>query len=216
MPDEREYLLKNGFLDDSFFADEHFFSVIAEAVSCFKSGGTLFVCGNGGSAADADHICGELLKGFMLRRGLSESEQSEFRRVFGEEGREIASKLQGGIRAVSLLSHPGFTSAFLNDVDGELSFAQQLWALGRRGDMLMGISTGGGAENVKKALITAKIMGIKTVLLTGNRHGECEKYSDTVLRVPDSRTYKIQESHIKMYHAFCAAVEYAMYGNELS
>ncbi len=181
-------------------------------LAAFQAGRTLFCCGNGGSAADAEHICGELLKGFLLRRELPAAEQKEYAAAFGAEGADLAGKLQRGLRAVSLLSHPGFTSAFCNDVDPSLVYAQQLYALGRPGDVLLGISTGGGAANVKFAEMAAKMMGIRSILLTGNRHGICEKYADIVIAVPDSETCRIQELHLPVYHAICAAVEDAMFG----
>ncbi len=180
--------------------------MIATVTGAFREDHTLFTCGNGGSAADADHICGEFLKGFLRRRPLGVELRKEFA-CFGEEGADIAGKLQMGLRSVSLLSHPGFFSAFCNDVDPDLVFAQQLWALARPGDVLLAISTGGGAVNVKKALMTAKAKGVKTILLTGNKHGVCEQYADLVIAVPDSETFRIQELHLPVYHTLCAAVE---------
>jgi len=179
----------------------------------YRQGHKLMVCGNGGSAADADHICGELLKGFLLKRPVSEDAIKEFESGFGAEGVEIAGKLQGGLRAVSLLSHSAFLSAFANDVDPDLMFAQQLWALGRSGDILLAMSTGGNASNVRKALMTARVKGIKSVLLTGNRHGCCEEYADCVVAVPEKETFKIQELHLPVYHAFCAALEERFFGS---
>lgn len=187
-------------------------TMITLAEQTYERGGTLFACGNGGSAADADHICGELLKGFLLRRPLSGDSVNEFETRFGAEGGEIAGKLQGGLRAVSLLSHPAFLSAFANDVDPDLMFAQQLWALGRSGDILLAMSTGGGASNVRKALMTARVKGVKSVLLTGNRHGCCEEYADCVVAVPEKETFKVQELHLPVYHAFCAALEARFFG----
>lgn len=176
--------------------------------------GTLFVCGNGGSAADADHICGELLKGFLLLRPLASEMQDAFKTRFGEEGREMAERLQNGLRAVSLLSHPGFSSAFANDVAPELVFAQQLWALAQRGDALLAISTGGNALNVKKALMAARVKGVRTILLTGNRSGCCEQYADCVVAVPEKETYRIQELHLPIYHTLCMALEARFFGEE--
>lgn len=178
----------------------------------FARGGTLFTCGNGGSAADADHICGELLKGFLQLRPLASDMQEAFGNRFGDEGRETAGKLQNGLRAVSLLSHPGFSSAFANDVDPDLVFAQQLWALARPGDLLLAISTGGNASNVRKALMTAAVKGVGTILLTGDRNGCCEKYADCVVAVPEKETYRIQELHLPIYHAFCMALEARFFG----
>ncbi len=182
-----------------------------EVISLFRQNGTLFCCGNGGSAADCDHICGEFLKGFCQLRPLSESERNRFVEVAGEEGRGLAGKLQHGLRAISLLSHPGYTSAFANDVDPTLVFAQQLFALARPGDILLGISTGGGAANVKAAFQTARAIGVRTVLLTGNRHGVCEEYADRVIAVPESETFRVQELHLPVYHALCLEVEAAMF-----
>ena len=187
--------------------------LIADAVALFRRGGTFFVAGNGGSAADSDHICGELLKGFLLKRPLHASDRKKFADLFGDEGAEYADKLQGGLRAVSLLSHPALNSAFANDVDADLVYAQQLWALGREGDIFLGISTGGGAKNIKAALMAAKARGVKTFLLTGNKHGVCEKYADVVIAVDERETYLIQEKHIILYHNFCMAVESELFEN---
>lgn len=190
-----------------------FEEMVCRTVELYRNGGTFFVAGNGGSAADADHICGELLKGFKSLRPLPAEELDKWQQLFGEEAREKAAKLQMGLPAVSLLSHPGFISAFGNDVDGSLAFAQQLLALGKKGDIFLGISTGGGAENIKYAFMAAKTAGIFTILLTGNKHGICEKYADLVIDVPESETFKIQELHLPVYHAFCLEVEDAIFGN---
>ena len=181
--------------------------LIDTTVSCYRQGGTFFVAGNGGSGADADHICGELLKGFRSRRELTADEKAAFSALFGTEGEKIANELQGGLPAVSLLSHPGLNTAWINDAEPLDHFAQQLWAQGRKGDVFLAISTGGGSENLRRALMTAKVKGIKSFLLTGNRHGICEKYADVSICVPEKETYKIQELHLPVYHAFCAAVE---------
>ncbi len=187
--------------------------MVCRTVEMYRNGGTFFVAGNGGSAADADHICGELLKGFKSLRPLPAEELDKWQQLFGDEAREKAAKLQMGLPAVSLLSHPGFISAFGNDVNGSLAFAQQLLALGKKGDIFLGISTGGGAENIKYAFMAAKTAGIFTILLTGNKHGICEKYADLVIDVPESETFKIQELHLPVYHAFCLEVEDAIFGN---
>ena len=180
---------------------------IGAVTACYRRGGTFFVAGNGGSGADADHICGELLKGFRSRRVLKEEEVRRFEELFGAEGGALARRLQEGLPAVSLLSHPGFTTAFINDVEPLNTFAQQLWALAKPGDLFLAISTGGGAENLRRALMAARVCGVKSALLTGSRHGICEKFADIVVGAPESETYKIQELHLPLYHAFCAAVE---------
>lgn len=179
----------------------------------FRNDGTFFCCGNGGSAADCDHICGEFLKGFLLKREIPQNVVDLFDCRFGEEGNSLAKKLQGGLKAVSLLSHPALNSAFANDVDPNLNYAQQLYALGRKGDMLFAISTGGNALNVKYALMAAQVKGLKTVLLTGNKYGVCEKYADISICVPESETYKIQELHLPLYHYLCMAVEEHFFGS---
>ncbi len=189
------------------------FIAVLEAIwSSYCAGGKLLLAGNGGSAADADHICGELLKGFKSRRPLSAEEKARFLERSGAEGAAIAEKLQEGLPALSLLSHPGLCSAFANDVDPDLVFAQQLWAQGTAGDVFIGISTGGGAKNIRAAFLTARAKGITTILFTGNKHGACEQFADIVLAVPESETYLIQEEHIKIYHTLCIALEQAAFG----
>ncbi len=187
-------------------------AAIRMTIDTFRRGGTLYICGNGGSAADADHICGEFLKGFLLKRELPIEEEERFRNAFGEDGAQMARKLQGGLRAISLLSHPGFNSAFANDVDPALVFAQQLYALGKPGDLFLAISTGGNAVNVKYALMAAKMLSIESILLTGGKHGSCEAYADRVLAVPATETFLIQELHLPVYHTLCMAVEDAFFG----
>ena len=149
-------------------------------ISLYRADGTFFVAGNGGSGADAEHICGELLKGFCRKRPLDAA-------------------------ALAELKNCG------DDVDPDLAFAQQVWALGKAGDLMLGISTGGNASNIRKAFITARAKNMKTVLLTGNRHGICEKYADIVIAVPEKETFKIQELHLPIYHTVCLAVEAAFF-----
>ena len=179
----------------------------AELVELFEDGRTLFLAGNGGSAADAEHICGELLKGFKSRRELSVPDRELLAGIGGETGKELGENLQYGLPAISLLSHPALTSAFGNDVDPFLAFAQQLWALGRAGDAVIGISTGGSAENIRKMFIAARAKKIRTILLTGSKNGSCREFADTVIAVPEKETYKIQELHLPVYHTLCLAVE---------
>ena len=176
-------------------------------IDLFRRGGTFFLAGNGGSAADAEHICGELLKGFKSKRELSPADQARFAAVGGAEGAAVGAALQYGLRSISLLSHAALQSAFGNDVDPQLAFAQQLWALGRENDIVMGISTGGNAENIYKLFITARAKNIRTVLLTGSKEGKCRDLADLVIAVPEKETYKIQELHLPLYHTLCLAVE---------
>jgi len=186
----------------------------AAIIEVFRNDGTFFCCGNGGSAADCEHICGEFLKGFLLKREIPVKEVEQMTVWFGDEGKAVGQKLQGGLKAVSLLSHVALNSAFANDVDPNLNYAQQIYALGRPGDILFAISTGGNALNVKYALMAAKLRGLKTVLLTGSKHGVCEKFADLSICVPESETYKIQELHLPVYHYLCMAVEDYFFGKK--
>ena len=171
---------------------------------------TLFCCGNGGSASDCEHIVGELMKGFISKRRLPAEELKKINEVAEEEG--FAEKLQGGMRCISLLSHSGLNSAFTNDVDPLMTYAQQLYVLGREGDAILGISTSGNAVNICNAFKVAKAKGITTILMTGLNHGICEKYADHILRGPEMETYKIQEYHLPLYHCLCLMLEEAFYG----
>ena len=172
---------------------------------CFRKDNIFYLCGNGGSAADAEHIAGELLKGFILKRPLP----PEMKEKIGDE--YIASSLQQGLRTVSLLSHPALSSAFANDVDPVLVYAQQLYVMGRGGDVLMGITTSGNAKNVLAAFKVARAKNIKTILLTGMNHGLCEEYADCVIHAPEKETYKVQEYHLPIYHTLCIMLEKTFY-----
>lgn len=183
----------------------------ADMIGLYRNGGTLFLAGNGGSCCDCEHIAGELLKGFKRMRPLPDDLKQKYQENFGGRGAYIASKLQQGLRAVTLNSHPGLVSAFSNDVDGDLTYAQQLNALAKAGDILIGISTGGNASNIEAAFMTARMNNVKTVLFTGNRHGKCEQYADLVIDAPHAETYVIQEYHIAIYHALCLEVEAAFF-----
>jgi D-sedoheptulose 7-phosphate isomerase len=179
----------------------------------FVNGGTLYVCGNGGSASDGDHIVGELMKGFALKRPLTNDIVERFESVLGPEGREMTKNMQLGLRAMSLNVHPAITSAFNNDVDPEMTYAQQLFVSGRPGDVFVGISTSGNSKNVLNGFKVAKVMGLKSILFTGNRGGICEKYADCSLRVPSHETFIIQEHHLPMYHTLCLMIEERFYGS---
>ena len=177
-----------------------------------KNGGTVFTCGNGGSASDSEHIAGELLKGFILKREIKTELKTQFFDKFGDDGLKLANKLQYGLRAISLTSHPAFITAFANDVDADLIFAQQLFGLGRKGDVLIAISTSGNSANVYNAILTASVMGIKTILLTGKVGGRCAGLVDVVLKMPETEAYKIQEYHLPIYHTLCLMIEDYFYG----
>lgn len=172
----------------------------------FRAGHKLLLCGNGGSCADCDHIAGELLKGFLLKRpvpALAEKMQEKY----GQTGAEIGYKLQQGLPAISLCTHGAAISAFANDVDPELVYAQQVLAYGQSGDILLGISTSGNAGNVAKAVMTANAMGLYTIGLIGKSGGQLAELADLALIMPQQETYRIQEQHLAVYHLLCAVVE---------
>lgn len=173
----------------------------------FRSGGKLLICGNGGSCADSAHIVGELMKGFLLKRPLPDQEQAAFARLFGPEGTEIAGKLQGGLPAISLSAHTALISAFSNDVDPNLVYAQQVWGYAREGDVLLGISTSGNAENVCHAAMAAKVRGAEVLALTGRDGGKLAELADCSIIAPEEETYRIQEVHLAVYHLLCGVVE---------
>ena len=181
------------------------YSRIADAVEmircCFSDGGKLLVCGNGGSAADSAHIVGELVKGFLKRRPVDPAE--------GEAVRNLP--LQMGLPAIDLTSQSAVISAICNDQGSELMYAQQVAAYGKPGDILLGISTSGNAENVYLAMRLAKVRGMKTIALTGRGGGKMGSAAELLLEANETETFLVQEQHIRMYHAICADVESAFF-----
>lgn len=181
---------------------------ICEAItSCYRNGGQVLICGNGGSSADSDHIVGELMKGFLLQRPLEKKVMERFEALYGEYGGKISKKLQGALPAIALNTQTAFISAFNNDVDPELIYAQQVMGYGKFGDIVIGISTSGNAINVYNALITAKVIGVKTIAFTGRNGGRLSTVADYSLIVKEKETYLIQEYHLMLYHLVCIFVE---------
>lgn len=178
----------------------------------FRRGGKLLLCGNGGSCADCDHIAGELLKGFLSRRPADEETVRNLTAQYPEEGTNLAKKLQRGLPAISLAAHAGVMTAFANDVDPELIYAQLVYAYGKPEDVVLGISTSGNSRNVVAALRTAKALGLKTVGLTGSRESVMDSICDVTVKVPETETYKVQEYHLPVYHYLCAALEERFFG----
>ncbi len=178
----------------------------------FFNGGTLFVCGNGGSASDGEHIVGELMKGFLSKRPLGKDVEKEFEEALGPSFRDTTSKLQMGLRAISLNNHASLGSAYINDVDPYMNYAQQLFVLGRPGDVFMGISCSGGSKNVLNGFKVARAKGLKGILLTGSNAGACEREADVSIKAPAKETFIIQEYHLPIYHALCAMLEERFYG----
>jgi len=174
-------------------------------VKSFASGGKLLLCGNGGSSADCDHISGELLKGFLSKRPLSAEDKAAFSSC--EDGQKLAEGLQYGLPAIPLHAFSAASTAFGNDVDPMGVYAQMVMALGRQGDVIWGISTSGNAENVYKAVLTAKARGLLTIGLTGKKPSRLSELCDVCIQVPETETYLVQELHLPVYHTICAAVE---------
>lgn len=179
--------------------------------ACYENGGKLLIAGNGGSAADAEHIVGELMKGFVKRRPVPQAMREALITVDPERGGLLAQKLQGGLPAIALTNHAALSSAFANDVDGTLSYAQQVNGYGDEGDVFLGISTSGNAENVMYAAVTAKARGMKVLALTGKDGGKLGRLADVAIIVPEQETYKIQELHLPIYHALCLMLEERFY-----
>jgi len=179
---------------------------------CFARGGQLLVCGNGGSCADADHIVGELVKAFKLKRPLA-GPLAQALREQGLQGDSLAEHLQGGLPAINLGAHSSLMTAVVNDMGGEYIYAQQVAAYGRKGDILLGISTSGNAADVLHAGAVARAKGMATIGLTGRTGGRMEEQFDLVLHADSIATEDIQDRHSTIYHALCAAVEYECWGD---
>ena len=178
---------------------------------CFLGGGKLLVAGNGGSAADSDHIVGELMKGFVKKRPLPDFLVQALKEADPQRGAELSQKLQGALPAIALTNHAALSSAFANDVDGILSYAQQVNGYGNKGDVFLGISTSGNAENVMYAAVTARAKGMKVIGLTGRDGGKLGAFADVSIIVPERETYRIPELHLPVYHALCLMLEERFY-----
>ena len=181
-------------------------------IRTFENGGKLLVCGNGGSAADSEHIVGELMKGFMYPRALTDEKKAALKQANPSLSDSTLNSLQGALPAISLTSHPSFSSAFANDAVPSLVFAQQLYALGRHGDIFLGITTSGSSKNVCEAAEIAKALGITVIALTGRSGGRLRGIADICIRVPEDETYKVQELHLPVYHFLCAETEKHFFG----
>ena len=173
----------------------------------YLQGGKLLVAGNGGSSADANHIVGELMKGFCLPRKVSEEFAEKLKSVDEVRGAQLADKLQGALPAIALDNHNALNTAFLNDVDGALMYAQQVNGYGNAGDVFLGITTSGNAGNVMYAAVVAKAKGLKVIGLTGKTGGKLVGQADVCIRVNETETYKVQELHLPIYHCLCLMVE---------
>lgn len=172
----------------------------------YKAGGKVMTCGNGGSCSDSEHIVGELMKSFTFKRRIKPEVYANLVAA-GEMGVELTAYLEGALPAIALTGHPSLTTAYLNDTNPQMTFAQQVYGFGTKGDTLITISTSGNSKNCLYAAETARAMGIKVVSLTGETGGKLAAVSDVTIRVPSTVTFKIQEYHLPIYHALCAMLE---------
>ena len=176
-------------------------------IDSYSKGGKVLVCGNGGSASDADHIVGELMKSFERKRPLKQEIQTELEKIAGERGVYLATNLQQGLPAISLNAHSALISAVANDIDAEVVYAQQVAGYANSGDVLIGLSTSGNSQNVIDALAVAKAKGVVTIGMTGKTGGKMKDICDILINVPETRTAFVQELHLPVYHTICMMVE---------
>jgi D-sedoheptulose 7-phosphate isomerase len=189
-------------------------SALMLMLDTYRKGGKIMVCGNGGSCADAQHIVGELMKGFLLRRPMTKEQREAFADALGEEDAALfASRMQRGIPAMALDGATGLLTAYANDVDADYIYAQQVFACGQKNDLLIGISTSGNSKNVVNAMKAAKAMGIAGVSLTGAKESKLSALSNVTIRVPETETFKVQELHLPVYHYLCAQMEAIVFEN---
>jgi D-sedoheptulose 7-phosphate isomerase len=182
-------------------------SALAAIIECYEKGGKILLCGNGGSCADCDHIVGELMKGFLKSRRLGETQKKEMIERCARLDDSLLSGLQGGLPAISLASFTALNTAFCNDENPELIYAQALLGLAKENDILIGISTSGGAKNVNAAAKVALGLGMKVISLTGEKGGALAELATVAIKAPETETFKVQELHLPIYHCLCAAVE---------
>ena len=182
--------------------EEDIIAALNLMIDTYKNGGKVLVCGNGGSASDSEHIVGELMKGFLLPRKITDERISP----------ELREHLQGGLPAISLCSHSALMMAFINDVKPDMVYAQQVYGYAQENDLVIGITTSGNSANVVNAIRVAKDMGVKTIGLTGEKGGRLDELSDVTVKVPETETYKVQEYHLPVYHYLCAEVERILFG----
>jgi D-sedoheptulose 7-phosphate isomerase len=176
-------------------------------VNSYKNGGKLLIAGNGGSASDAEHIAGELMKTFAKKRELPGSFIADVAAVDAEIAQYLVPRLQPGLPAIALSGHASLNTACINDIDGNITFAQQVYGYGKEGDVLLGISTSGNSKNVLYAAAVAKAKKLKIIALTGTGGGNLKKLADVCIRVPETETWKIQELHLPVYHLLCMMLE---------
>jgi len=193
---------------------EDMLTAVKLLIDCYQKRGKLLVCGNGGSAADAQHIVGELMKGFILPRKLSKTLQENIQKTFPESSSYFMDNLQCALPAISLLGENALISAYSNDKAPDLLFAQQVLGLGDKGDVLLAISTSGNSKNVLYACQVAKIKEMKVIGLAGGNGGKMKELCDTTICAPSKETYLVQEYHLPIYHTVCLALENEFFREE--
>lgn len=179
---------------------------------CYEHDGKLLIAGNGGSAADSEHIAGELMKRFKTPRPVPPEFAEKLKEIDATRGEDLAKNLERGLMAIPLVAHEAMTTAYINDVDGLGIFAQQMYGFGRTGDVFLGISTSGNSKNVMNATVVARALGIKVIGLTGANGGELAEVADVAIKVPETETYMIQELHLPVYHCLCLMLEDRFFG----
>lgn len=179
---------------------------------CYVHDGKLLIAGNGGSAADSEHIAGELMKRFKTSRPVTPEMAKKLKEIDPVRGEDLAKNLERGLMAIPLVAHEALSTAYINDVDGLGVFAQQLFGFGRLGDVFLGISTSGNSKNVMSATVVARALGIKVIGLTGAKGGELASVADVAVKVPETETYMIQELHLPVYHCWCLMLEDKFFG----
>lgn len=179
---------------------------------CYEHDGKLLIAGNGGSAADSEHIAGELMKRFKSPRPVPEDFAEKLKAIDPVRGEELAKNLERGLMAIPLVAHEALSTAYINDVDGLGVFAQQLYGFGRPSDVFLGISTSGNSKNVMSATVVARALGMKVIGLTGAKGGELAQVADVAVKVPETETYIIQELHLPVYHCWCLMLEDRFFG----
>ena len=178
----------------------------------YENGHKLLIAGNGGSAADSEHIAGELMKRFKTQRKVSFEFAKKLCEIDSKRGPELAKNLECSLTAIPLVAHEALTTAYINDVDALGVFAQQLFGYGQEGDVFLGISTSGNSKNIMSATVVARAMGIKVIGLTGANGGELASVADITVKVPETETYMIQELHVPVYHCWCLMLEEHFFG----
>lgn len=183
-------------------------------IKCGQHGRKIMVCGNGGSAADSEHIAGEMMKSFILPRNLKDDEIAKLKSSGIDDWEELAQSLQRGIPTIALTGHISLATAIANDTNPYITFAQQVYVIGKEGDVLIALSTSGSAKNVLYAVKAAKAFGMHTIGFTGSCLSPMDSLCDIMIKVPETETYRVQEYHQPIYHTICLMVENELFGTD--